>query len=46
VQAIGECIYHGLVPALMPATLENVRAHLEKLKTDELVTEESGQWRR
>ena len=45
VQAIGESIYHGLVPALMPAALENVRAHLEKLKADGLVTEESGQWR-
>ena len=46
VQAIGESIYHGLVPTLMLAALENVRAHLEKLKTDGLVTEESGQWRR
>jgi len=45
VQAIGESIYHGLAPALMPAALENVRAHLEKLKTDGLVTEESGRWR-
>jgi glyoxylase-like metal-dependent hydrolase (beta-lactamase superfamily II) len=46
VQAVGESIYHGLAPALMPAALENVRAHLEKLKADGLVTEESGQWRR
>ena len=46
VQAMGESIYHGLAPALMPAALKDVRAHLEKLKTDGLVTEESGQWRR
>ena len=46
VQAVGESIYHGLGPVLMPAALENVRAHLEKLKSDGLVTEDSGVWRR
>jgi len=45
VQAIGESIYHGLVTALMPAALENVRAHLEKLKTDGRISDEDGQWR-
>lgn len=31
---ITESIYHGLPPSLMPAARENVRAHLEKLKSD------------
>lgn len=45
VQAIAESIYDGLDPALMPAARENVRAHLEKLKTDGIaVTDESGFW--
>ena len=35
VPAIAESIYDGLAPALMPAARENVRAHLEKLKTRE-----------
>jgi glyoxylase-like metal-dependent hydrolase (beta-lactamase superfamily II) len=34
VEAIAESIYDGLAPALMPAARENVRAHLEKLRTD------------
>lgn len=45
VQAITESIYHGLAPALVPAARENVRAHLEKLKTDGLATDEAGAWR-
>jgi glyoxylase-like metal-dependent hydrolase (beta-lactamase superfamily II) len=45
VQAIAESIYDGLDPALMPAARENVRAHLEKLKTDGVaVTDDSGRW--
>jgi glyoxylase-like metal-dependent hydrolase (beta-lactamase superfamily II) len=35
VPAIAESIYHGLSPALMPAALENVRAHLAKLVREE-----------
>jgi glyoxylase-like metal-dependent hydrolase (beta-lactamase superfamily II) len=45
VQAIAESIYDGLAPALMPAALENVRAHLEKLKSDGRATDEDGRWR-
>ena len=44
VQAIAESIYDGLAPALMPAAQENVRAHLEKLKTEGRVTDEYGRW--
>ena len=44
VQAIAESIYDGLAPALMPAARENVRAHLEKLKTDGRATDEHGRW--
>ena len=44
VQAIAESIYDGLAPALMPAAQENVRAHLEKLKTDGLATNEGDRW--
>ena len=44
VQAIAESIYDGLAPALMPAAQENVRAHLEKLKTDGRATDEQGRW--
>jgi glyoxylase-like metal-dependent hydrolase (beta-lactamase superfamily II) len=44
VQAIAESIYDGLAPALMPAAQENVRAHLEKLKTEARVTDEHGRW--
>jgi glyoxylase-like metal-dependent hydrolase (beta-lactamase superfamily II) len=45
VQSIAESIYDGLHPALMGAACENVRAHLEKLKTDGVVTDEAGRWR-
>jgi glyoxylase-like metal-dependent hydrolase (beta-lactamase superfamily II) len=44
VQAIAESISDGLAPALMPAARENVRAHLEKLKTDGLAANEDGRW--
>ena len=44
VQAIAESIYDGLAPALMPAAQENVRAHLEKLRTDGLAANEDGRW--
>jgi glyoxylase-like metal-dependent hydrolase (beta-lactamase superfamily II) len=45
VQAIAESIYDGLAPALLPAARENVRAHLEKLKSDGRATDEDGRWR-
>jgi glyoxylase-like metal-dependent hydrolase (beta-lactamase superfamily II) len=44
VQAIADSIYDGLDPALMPAARENVRAHLEKLKTEARVIEEGVTW--
>jgi glyoxylase-like metal-dependent hydrolase (beta-lactamase superfamily II) len=44
VQAIAESIYDGLAPALMPAAQENVRAHLEKLRTDGIAANEDGRW--
>jgi hypothetical protein len=44
VQAIAESIYDGLAPALMPAAQENVRAHLEKLKTDGLAANADDRW--
>ena len=42
VQRIAESIYDDLDPALMPAARENVRAHLDKLKSDGIVTDEAG----
>jgi glyoxylase-like metal-dependent hydrolase (beta-lactamase superfamily II) len=45
VQAIAESIYDGLAAALMPAAQENVRAHLEKLKSDRRATDDNGRWR-
>jgi glyoxylase-like metal-dependent hydrolase (beta-lactamase superfamily II) len=45
VQAIADSIYHGLQPALMPLARENVRAHLEKLKTDGRVVDDGDRWR-
>jgi Beta-lactamase associated winged helix domain len=45
VQEIADSIYDGLDPALMPAARENVRAHLDKLKSDDVVTDEAGCWR-
>jgi glyoxylase-like metal-dependent hydrolase (beta-lactamase superfamily II) len=44
VESIAECIYDGLDAALMPAARENVRAHLDKLKSDGVAVEEAG-WR-
>jgi glyoxylase-like metal-dependent hydrolase (beta-lactamase superfamily II) len=44
VQAIAESIYDGLAPALMPAAQENVRAHLEKLKTEGRAADDNGRW--
>ena len=44
VQAIAESIYDGLASALIPAAQENVRAHLEKLKTEGRATDEHGRW--
>ena len=45
VQTIAESIYDGLALALMPAARENVRAHLEKLKTEQRATNEHGRWK-
>jgi glyoxylase-like metal-dependent hydrolase (beta-lactamase superfamily II) len=44
VPLIAEYIYDGLSPALMPAARENVRAHLEKLRTDGRAVEDNGIW--
>ena len=45
VETIAESIYHGLEPALMPAARENVRAHLEKLRSDGVASMEADRWR-
>jgi len=45
VESIAESIYHGIDPVLMPAALENVRAHLEKLKTEGRAFEEDAVWK-
>jgi endoribonuclease LACTB2 len=42
---IAEYIYHGLDSALWPAALENVRAHLEKLRSEGRVCVEDDRWR-
>jgi glyoxylase-like metal-dependent hydrolase (beta-lactamase superfamily II) len=44
VEAIAESIYDGLAPALMPAARENVRAHLEKLRTDGIAARDDDRW--
>ena len=44
VEAIAESIYDGLAPALLPAARENVRAHLDKLRTDGLAAHADGRW--
>jgi glyoxylase-like metal-dependent hydrolase (beta-lactamase superfamily II) len=44
VPAIVESIYDGLDPALVGAARQNVRAHLEKLKTEGLAFDEDQQW--
>ena len=46
VEAIVESIYDGLGSALMAAARENVRAHLEKLRTEGRAFEHRGRWRR
>jgi hypothetical protein len=45
VEAIAESIYHGVDAALMPAARENVRAHLEKLRTEGQAVLDGGIWR-
>jgi glyoxylase-like metal-dependent hydrolase (beta-lactamase superfamily II) len=45
VPAIAESIYDGLGPELMEAARKNVRAHLEKLKTEGLALDEDGHWK-
>jgi glyoxylase-like metal-dependent hydrolase (beta-lactamase superfamily II) len=45
VEAIAESIYDGLAPALRPAAQENVRAHLEKLKTEGIAAHDDDRWR-
>jgi glyoxylase-like metal-dependent hydrolase (beta-lactamase superfamily II) len=44
VQSIAESIYDGVDARLMPAARENVRAHLDKLKSDGVVSDDAG-WR-
>jgi len=44
VQAIAESIYDGLDPALLPAAHENVRAHLEKLEAQGVVSRQADRW--
>jgi glyoxylase-like metal-dependent hydrolase (beta-lactamase superfamily II) len=44
VEAIVECIYHGLDPALTPGARENVRAHLEKLKAEGRAGADEAGW--
>jgi glyoxylase-like metal-dependent hydrolase (beta-lactamase superfamily II) len=44
VQDIAESIYDGVAPALLPAAQENVRAHLEKLKTEGRASDADGHW--
>jgi glyoxylase-like metal-dependent hydrolase (beta-lactamase superfamily II) len=44
VQAIAESIYDGLDPALLPAAYENVRAHLEKLEAQGVVSRQADRW--
>ena len=44
VEAIAESIYDGLSPALLPAAKENVRAHLEKLRSEGRASEIDGRW--
>jgi glyoxylase-like metal-dependent hydrolase (beta-lactamase superfamily II) len=45
VPAVAESIYDGLGPALMTAARMNVRAHLEKLKSDGVAFDEGEQWK-
>jgi glyoxylase-like metal-dependent hydrolase (beta-lactamase superfamily II) len=45
VEAIADCIYDGLDPALMAAARENVRAHLEKLRAEGRAFDANDRWR-
>jgi glyoxylase-like metal-dependent hydrolase (beta-lactamase superfamily II) len=44
VEAIADYIYDGLDPPLIPAARQNVRAHLDKLRTDGIAADRDG-WR-
>lgn len=44
VREIAESIYDDLAQALWPAAIENVRAHLEKLRAEGRVLEQDGRW--
>ena len=44
VHEIADSIYDGLGAALMAAARENVRAHLEKLRSEGAAAEQSGRW--
>lgn len=46
VRNIADSIYDGLPPALMVLALENVRAHLEKLRQEGRATCDADTWRR
>jgi glyoxylase-like metal-dependent hydrolase (beta-lactamase superfamily II) len=46
VEAIADSIYDGLSPALRPAAVENVRAHLDKLSAEGRAFERGGHWNR
>jgi glyoxylase-like metal-dependent hydrolase (beta-lactamase superfamily II) len=46
VEAIADSIYDdAVIPALMPAARENVRAHLQKLKTEGRAADLNGHWK-
>lgn len=45
VQTIADSIYDGLPPALMVLALENVRAHLEKLRREGRALCDADEWR-
>jgi glyoxylase-like metal-dependent hydrolase (beta-lactamase superfamily II) len=44
VQDIAKSIYDGLALELLPAAQENVRAHLEKLKSEGRASDADGRW--
>jgi len=44
VQAVAESIYDGLDPALLPAALETVRAHLDKLRLEGRAIVDADRW--
>jgi glyoxylase-like metal-dependent hydrolase (beta-lactamase superfamily II) len=45
VHAISQSIYDGLSPSLLAAAQENVRAHLEKLRSERAAEEQNDEWR-